>query len=241
MTLAETSWLLDEDRGQGAPGPAGPHAPSLAFLPDGRFHAHTGVNHLAGTYREDGASLTLHPGPTTLMAGPPERMARERAVVAALEATTGFRIDHDRLTLLDGTGVPLLSYRAGLRALPGTRWRGLGVNNGHQAVVTTEATARLTVAFGADGRASGHTGVNRFSAAYEAAGRALSFGSAATTRMAGPPEAMRLEQQFLAALGRVARWEADGDQLVLRDADGATQLTFSPLTPKTDGQEGAAP
>src|SRR5688500_531418 len=55
-------------------------------------------------------------------------------------------------------------------------------------------------------RVSGHSGVNRYAGACELDGAKLKFGSTLGTRMAGPPEAMELEKNFLAALEKVTTW-----------------------------------
>jgi heat shock protein HslJ len=51
-----------------------------------------------------------------------------------------------------------------------------------------------------EGRVSGRVGVNRFTGPYTLGGETIEFGPAAVTRMAGPPELMKLEDRFLAAL-----------------------------------------
>jgi heat shock protein HslJ len=51
-----------------------------------------------------------------------------------------------------------------------------------------------------NGRVSGQVGVNRFTGSYTDAGDTIDFGPAATTRMAGPPDLMDLEDRFLSAL-----------------------------------------
>lgn len=67
----------------------------------------------------------------------------------------------------------------------------------------------------ANKRASGFAGVNRYFGSYESgAGGKLSFGALGSTRMAGPPAAMKLEAEFLAMLG-----SADGMRLA---SDGRT-------------------
>lgn len=234
MTLTGTSWLLEPaDDGAGR----GLRTPSLDFHDDGQFHAHTGVNHVRGTYAEDGDRLTLHPGPTTLMAGPPELMEQERELLVAFAATATWSQDGERLTLLDRAGDVLLRYRAALRALPGTAWRAAGVNNGHQAVVTTALTPTVTLEFSREGQAFGSTGLNRLSAEYRATDRTLTFGPVAVTRRAGLPEVMELERQVLDALARVARWATDGDHVVLQDAAGATEVVLVPDVPQ--GPEGS--
>jgi putative lipoprotein len=82
-----------------------------------------------------------------------------------------------------------------------------------------EASVRLE-----GGQLSGTGGINRLTGVYRVEGSRLEFGPIATTRMAGPPERMDSEQQFLADLAQVAHWSLDDDQLVLQDAVGAVVL-----------------
>ena len=62
---------------------------------------------------------------------------------------------------------------------------------------------------------SGMAGVNRLSGTYAQNGAALTFGALATTKMAGPADQMKLEQHYLAALGRVTAWKIEGQWLEL--------------------------
>lgn len=75
----------------------------------------------------------------------------------------------------------------------GTSWRILEVGD---LVLTGDAT----LSFDEEGRASGSSGVNRFTAAYSVAGAVLTLGPIAGTRMMGPPELMAEEQAVLAVL-----------------------------------------
>ncbi len=86
--------------------------------------------------------------------------------------------------------------------------------------VAVSAGARLSLAFDEAGRASGHSGVNRFSAGVKVDGSSMRFEQALSTRMAGTPEAMALERDFLSRLQNVDAWRIEGDRLVLRDAAG---------------------
>ena len=70
-----------------------------------------------------------------------------------------------------------------------------------------------------ESRASGSGGVNRFTGAFSMTESELRFGPLASTRMAGPPDAMKLEDAFFAALARVTSHELDGRTLTLL-ADG---------------------
>lgn len=84
-----------------------------------------------------------------------------------------------------------------------------------------------------DGSVSGVGGVNRFQCRLEIFDGRLSFGPAAATKMAGPPEAMELESTYLARLGAVSSfaledgtlrlWAGDNEALTFKrreDADG---------------------
>lgn len=67
--------------------------PSLTFDGDGQVYGTGGVNRLRGTWQEAEGTLTFGPVVTTLMAGIPEHMARERAVLDLLGGPV--RLDHD--------------------------------------------------------------------------------------------------------------------------------------------------
>ena len=70
-----------------------------------------------------------------------------------------------------------------------------------------------------ESRVSGSGGVNRFAGTLALTGGELRFGQLVTTRMAGPEDAMRLEQAFLEALARVTSYELEGRALTLRADD----------------------
>ena len=81
--------------------------------------------------------------------------------------------------------------------------------------------SHLTVTLGADGRAHGHAGCNRWFSSYQAKGNQLSFSQAGATRMMCAPALMEQEQRFLQALGQVKRWEmGENGELRLWYADG---------------------
>jgi hypothetical protein len=86
----------------------------------------------------------------------------------------------------------------------------------------------ITLEIAEDGAVAGVSGVNRFMTRIETAdlgeGR-LAFAPAAGTRMAGPPEAMALEQAFLERLTAVSTFAVDGDALRLWAGD-TEALTF---------------
>lgn len=80
-----------------------------------------------------------------------------------------------------------------------------------------------------EGGVTGFAGVNRMAGrlSQEPAGGKL-FGPLATTRMAGPADAMELEQQYLSALAEATSFSFVRKQLELR-ADGEVVLRFAPM------------
>ena len=88
-----------------------------------------------------------------------------------------------------------------------------------------------TLRFEAAARASGGSGVNRFGARVDAGDGWLRVASPMVTRMAGPPEAMALEAEFLGRLQRAGHWRVAGDRLRLLDAAGAELMSMRRAAP----------
>lgn len=76
---------------------------------DGRLAGSGGVNRLIGSYTLNGDALAFSPVASTMMAGPPEAMQQEQALIEALGRVRGYRIAGDRLTLLGESGEPVLT------------------------------------------------------------------------------------------------------------------------------------
>jgi heat shock protein HslJ len=64
-------------------------------------------------------------------------------------------------------------------------------------------------------RVSGAAGVNTFNGTYTLQDASLSFGPLATTRMAGSEKEMKVEADFLQALGRATSWKMKSPYLAL--------------------------
>ena len=228
--LAGTSWLLESYTGaDGSTVEAtqGGEAGSLAFGADGTFSGSTGCNRIAGAFTQEGSSLTMQPGPMTLRACDGAVAAQETAVVAALPEVASFT-SSGSLVLLDADGATLLTYAPGMTELAGSTWRATGINNGKEAVVSEAGTELVTAEFGADGTVSGSGGCNTYTAPYTtpAAGQ-ITIGPVASTKMACPEAEMQIEQNYFTALANATTYEIDGTTLTLRDANGATQVSFT--------------
>ena len=224
VTLLEAAdWQATEIGGQAALSDA-EAADVTAVFAAGELSGSGGVNRYTATYETaaDGA-ITISTAAATLMAGPPAAMEQEQAYFAALEQVAGFSATADSLTLTDEQGEVLVQYEARQpTALQGTTWEALAYNNGKQALVGLEASSTITAVFGDDGSLTGDASVNRYTTAYTTSGETMSIDAAiATTKMAGPEKLMRQEAAYLAALPKTATWSIEGDDLWLRDADGA--------------------
>ena len=106
------------------------------------------------------------------------------------------------------------------QALAGTAWQVVALPRLSLAPGTSLSLASLTLRFEEPARAAGNSGVNRFSAQVNADASQLRFVSPISTRMAGPPELMALESEFLVRLQAVSAWKIDGNRLRLSDAAG---------------------
>ncbi len=221
--LESADWRATEIAGSATL--SGAEAPDVtAVFAAGTLSGSGGVNRYTATYgaSADG-TITISQPAATLMAGPPEAMDQEQAYFEALRKATRFAVTADALTLLDDEGEALVRYVAQEPvALQGTTWDALAYNNGKDALVSLAESSSITAVFGADGSLTGDASVNRYTTTYTAAGETLSIDAAiATTKMAGPDELMQQEAAYLAALPQTATFTIEGDELWLRDAEGA--------------------
>ncbi len=98
------TWRFTEVAGAAVgDGPERAH-PALTFSGDGQVYGTGGVNRLRGTWSYEHGALTFGPVVTTLMAGTPEHMERERAVLDLLTGPLAVEVADGALLLTDGSG-----------------------------------------------------------------------------------------------------------------------------------------
>jgi heat shock protein HslJ len=221
--LAGSAWLLETLGGQ-------PPAPdtqiTLGFEAD-TLAGSDGCNRYRGSYRTDGDTISVDENiVSTMMACPEPAMQQASAYLAALKQAATFKLEGERLTLLDAAGAPLATFVAQSSELSGTAWVVTGLNNGKQAVVSTLAGTELTLEF-ADGQLGGSAGCNAYTSTYEVAESSLTIGAVAATKKlcAEPAGVMDQEAQFLQALATAATYRVEGDKLEIRTADGALAVS----------------
>ena len=199
---------------------------SLSFEAGGSFSGSTGCNSMSGTWMQNDWALTFGAIATTrkLCTGP--LGTQETAVLAALHAIASFKGGDTDLRLLDTSNTPRLVYAAASAALVGPTWRATGINNGKGAVTTVTGTAAVTAIFDNAGMVTGNGGCNSYRATYTTgSGNALSVSNLSATAMACA--AGDTEAQYFAALKAAARYGLEGKTLILRDAAGATLVTYA--------------
>ncbi len=111
----------------------------------------------------------------------------------------------------------------------GTRWRLTEFDGRNISALGISAPVELQLD-PATHRVSGSSGVNRIAGTYQIAGKRISFGPLIGTRMAGTPEAMRFESDYLTVLGKIDEWSLTDGKLELR-AGPEIMATYLPIPP----------
>lgn len=102
VKLRETKWVLAEVNGNPAfPGEG--VAAHLELHKKGKVTGSTGCNNLVGSYIASEGALQFTPAATTRKMCTAQVMQQEQAMLAALKATTAYKIDGNTLELLNGS------------------------------------------------------------------------------------------------------------------------------------------
>jgi heat shock protein HslJ len=238
VTLNDTSWLLVNLNSQSVLS----DTPVTIDFENGTISGTDGCNRYTTTYTLNGGKLSVDKNMVGTMAACPEPiMQQASAYTTALTQAATYKIDGQQLTLLDAVGKTLATFTKQSRELGGTSWIVTGYDNGKQAVVSVVVGSELTADFTADGKLSGSAGCNHYTATYEASGKSIKIGPAASTRKmcAEPAGVMEQETQYLKALEMATTYRLDGNQMELRTTDGALAATFV-TSPTQSPQEGAS-
>ena len=130
------------------------------------------------------------------------------------------------VTKSGGSVRPRPATRAG--TIPPGEWKlTFAVQQGRRLALPDEP--RVTLSFDQNGMAAGRSFVNRYfgTASLTDHGQFGWTGALGSTRMAGPPELMAVEDQYFKALERVSRWRIENGMLILDSDDGAILLRYS--------------
>ncbi len=200
-----------------------------AKFTDGRLGGHAGINQYFGNYKVSGRDLTISDIGSTKMAGPGPLMMQEQEYFWTLESARTHQVTGAELAVFDADGKVILAFGRTAPepvALRQGLWE-LKTLNGKPVLDGTTVTARFTA-----GGIGGKGGINTYGGDYEVDGSKLSIGAVVSTMMAGDPAAMAQEQEYFKALSAAKSYTVVADELIIRDADGETILSFMRAAPE---------
>ena len=199
---------------------------TAVFGADGSVTGSGGCNTFSGTYTASDTSLTISRLAVTSMfceaAG-----EIEPAYLDTLQATTGWSVVGDTLTIESTLPLVFTSGIAATGSLTGQDW--LLATMGGQPV---EPSLGTSATFADDGTVSGSGGCNGYDSTYTIDGDSISIAPVAATRMACAPEANESESSFFAAMEGATSFTVSGSDLVIATVDGSS-LEFSTSTGAT--------
>lgn len=192
-----------------------------------------GCNRFSGEYALEGDHFKPGMVQKTLEGCPGAGiLEQEQAYVDAVQAGGQFRLDGDRLEILDPAGQVRLAFTCqaewppqDVAALLGNTWRLMTVNGTAPLVGSTITLAFETRGKKEDGtttgRAFGSAGCRAYEAEFEADARRVWF---LMTRMLGEvcasSDLLRQEGEYTTMLGWLERYRVEGETLVLRTKRG---------------------
>lgn len=195
-------------------------------LSEQKYYLYAGCNHIGGELHVRQDSMTIKPGPSTLMAC--TGMEYESALSKLLQTVSTFRRSGKQLRLSAGKGV-VFSFQEQTPSehLTGRDFEVIGITmNG--GVRYADNAPRQTMQFHADGTLSGNSGCNNYNGAYRIEGDRLYISQIAGTRRAcGEKEKMQYESFFYQHLQKSPlRIEDSPRRVTLRDSAGSTVLVL---------------
>ncbi len=115
--------------------------------------------------------------------------------------------------------------------LSGTSWHLVTYGPAAQQIPAADGVTTL-VQFSADGQVSGSFGCNQFSGHYQVRGDKVTFDQIISTMMACPGMSMDQESTSFQVFTGTARFELDGNNLVIQDAGGQNAMHLTRLLPE---------
>ena len=191
---------------------------SLAFA-GGRVSASAGCNRINGAATAWDGELVVEQLISTMMACLPEVDAQERWLVELLQSQPFLDLDNNRLVLTSGESVLELLDRVEAdpdRPLEGTHWRLQSIRTPESVSSFADVTAMVRF----DGsQLLVDTGCNSGGGSVTVGDGTLEVGPLRLTRMAGPPDAMRVERHVVQVLQGTVPYTINADVLTLGDSD----------------------
>ena len=118
---------------------------------------------------------------STMMICEGERASTEAAYLAAFPLVASYTVDGETLTLLDASGVAVLTYVAAATQPIAGSWTVTSYNNSRNDMAPPLTGSLLTAVFGPDGTIEGDSSCNHFSGPYTIDGDGIAIGPLVST------------------------------------------------------------
>lgn len=225
------TWLLERQAVDGEPVDIPGNVLVSLLLEDGGAGGGSGCNNYFASYTLEGSSLAFDGIGSTMMACLPALMEVEQAYLANLARVASFESIGAGISLLDAEGNVILEFSPAPEGSVIGSWVATAINNGREAVVSSDITAQVTAEFSADGELTGFDGCNRYFTTYEVDGDGIVISDAIGSTMMACPSEELAEQAgwYHQALVRATTWSVGpAGALELRDAEDALQVSYVP-------------
>jgi heat shock protein HslJ len=197
---------------------------SIVFEPDGLLSGNSGCNQYSTSFsaQPDGTISIQDEIMTTMMVCPQTQMDLEKAYLGVLPTVTGFNFTSEGRLLLtyktaEGDQAELV-FGVGQVPLENTNWV-LSSFGDPSIPQRLSPGVTITAVFTTDGRVTGNSGCNSYSAGYTRQDNTITIGPPVTTKM-NCPDAMDIEDEFLTALTYASSYQIVGPNLAITTVDG---------------------
>jgi heat shock protein HslJ len=207
-----------------------PETEITATFDDGALFGSAGCNDYRGSYELDGQSLAVSPVAMTrkACAGPAGVMEQEQAYGAALASVAGYRIQGERLELLDAGAVVVATFGARPSVgseIVGVTWRWQGTQTPVEQIAV-DAPERYTLELLPDGRVSVQADCNRVGGTYALTASQLELSLTTSTKAACPPDSQ--SDRYIRDLGAAVIYFMEGGELFLDLKFDSGTMRFAP-------------
>lgn len=206
--------------------------PMISFQDSGKVVGNAGVNSFFGSYSLKGdTALSFENMGMTRMMGSPASMEVENAVKKALNASASIKVEGDVITLFDAEGNEALQmkkkvYTAVTPEMLKGEWNVVAA----YGLCTAGAEKQPMISFQDSNVVGGNASVNSFGGSYSLTDNsALKFENMAMTQMMGAD--MTIEDAIVKALNATASIKADGETLIVMDAEGNEAMLLEKAAP----------
>lgn len=231
FSIEGMDWLLTAQLVDGVMTPVPDGVVVSLKMADGRAVGTGGCNGYFASYTIDGFDVSFGDIGSTLMACTGPGGDVETAYFANLGQVASYQSGGIQMALKDAEDDFLLEFDLAPATSVLGSWVALGINNGAEAVVSSETTSAVTAVFSDSGELTGNDGCNEYFTSYEVDGSGIAISpEIASTRMACADEALAQQStEYFAALTAATTWSVGVQgSLELRDDSGALQVGFTP-------------